>query len=142
MAQRVQALQTEARELENEILALVRQQAPELLDLLDHHRPDIGQLVSPGAIPLFAGVSPIPASSGLTNRHSLNRSGDRHLDRAMHTITLIRMRLDPSTKTYLHARSPKGRSPVTRSQIFKALEHTDQNRLDNTKNSPTRLGAT
>ncbi|MER7983334.1 IS110 family transposase [Streptomyces sp. NPDC095817] len=30
----------------------------------------------------FAGVSPIPASSGLTNRHRINRSGDRQLNRA------------------------------------------------------------
>ncbi|MER6074622.1 hypothetical protein ABT187_38560, partial [Streptomyces sp. NPDC001817] len=33
-AQRIQTLQTEAKELENEILSLVRQLAPELLDLL------------------------------------------------------------------------------------------------------------
>ncbi|WP_244188260.1 IS110 family transposase [Streptomyces regalis] len=37
----------------------------------------------------------------MTNRHRLNRSGDRQLNRAMHTITLIWMRLEPSTKTYV-----------------------------------------
>ncbi|MFE2520984.1 hypothetical protein [Streptomyces mirabilis] len=34
-AQRIQTLQAEAKDLENEILALVRQLAPDLLDLLD-----------------------------------------------------------------------------------------------------------
>jgi transposase len=58
----------------------------------------------------FAGVSPIPASSGLTNRHRLNRSGDRQLNRAMHTITLIRMRLDPSTKTYVARKIAEGKT--------------------------------
>lgn len=43
----------------------------------------------------------IPASSGLTDKHRLNRGGDRRLNRAMHTIILIRTRLDRATKTYV-----------------------------------------
>ncbi|MFK0280920.1 hypothetical protein ACIQVL_10695 [Streptomyces sp. NPDC090499] len=31
----------------------------------------------------------------------LNRSGVRQFNRALHTITLIRMRLEPATKTYV-----------------------------------------
>ncbi|WP_241028285.1 transposase [Streptomyces verrucosisporus] len=101
-AQRIQVLQAEAKELENEILALVRQQAPELLGLLGVGPTTAAQILvrwshqgrfhSEAA---FAGVSPIPASSEPTNRHRLNRSGDRQLNRAMHTITMVRMRLDP-----------------------------------------------
>ena len=63
-----------------------------------HHRStDPGQLVPPrefrseAAFASFAGVTPISASSGLTNKHRLNRSGDRQLNRAFHTITLSRM---------------------------------------------------
>ncbi|WP_329323648.1 MULTISPECIES: transposase [unclassified Streptomyces] len=37
-----------------------------------HH----GRFRSEAAFASFAGVSPIPASSGLTDRHRLNRSGD------------------------------------------------------------------
>ncbi|WP_229828799.1 IS110 family transposase [Streptomyces massasporeus] len=51
--------------------------------------PHQGRFRSEAAFASFASVSPIPMSSGLTNRHRLNRSGDRHLNRAMHTITLI-----------------------------------------------------
>ncbi|MFF1651124.1 transposase [Streptomyces sp. NPDC058240] len=54
-----------------------------------------GRFRSEAAFASFAGVSPIPASSGLTNRHRLDRSEDRQLNRALHTITLIRMRLGP-----------------------------------------------
>ncbi|MGW8955526.1 transposase [Streptomyces sp. NPDC055709] len=41
-----------------------------------------GQFRSEAAFASFAGVSLIPASSGLTNRHRINRSGDRQLNRA------------------------------------------------------------
>ncbi|MFF1737941.1 transposase [Streptomyces sp. NPDC058247] len=146
-AQRIQTLQAEAKELENEILALVRQQAPELLDLLGVgpitaaqilvSRSHQGRFRSEAAFAAFAafasfaGVSPIPASSGLTNQHRLNRSGDRQLSRALHTITLIRMRLDPSTKTYVARKIAEGKTfrdaqrclkRVVCRQIFKILE--------------------
>jgi hypothetical protein len=90
---------------------LVREVAPELLKLLGVGPITATQILvswshsgrfrSEAAFASFAGVSPIPASSGLTNRHRLNRSGDRQLNRALHTISLIRMRLDPTTKAYV-----------------------------------------
>ncbi|MFF4746412.1 transposase [Streptomyces chengbuensis] len=149
-AQRIQALQAEAKELENEILALVRRHAPELLGLLGVGPITAAQILvswshqgrfrSEAAFAAFAGVSPIPASSGLTNRHRLNRSGDGQLNRAMHTITLIRMRLDPSTKTYVARKIAEGKTSrdaqrclkrVICRQIFKILERPDRNRLGN-----------
>jgi transposase len=45
-----------------------------------------GRLRSEAAFAALAGAAPIPASSGLTNRHRLNRGGDRQLNRALHTI--------------------------------------------------------
>ncbi|MET7605850.1 IS110 family transposase [Streptomyces avermitilis] len=147
-AQRIQVLQAEAKELENEILALVRQQAPELLALLGVGPITAAQILiswshqgrfrSEAAFASFAGVSPIPASSGLTNRHRLNRSGDRQLNRAMHTITLIRMRLDPSTKKYVARKIAEGKTArdaqrclkrVVCRQIFKILERADGSQL-------------
>ncbi|MEU7642992.1 transposase [Streptomyces sp. NPDC039016] len=114
-----QHLQAEAHELENELLRLVRQQAFELRDLLGVgsiaaaqilvSRSHPGRCRSEAAFAAFAGVAPIPASSGLTNKHRLNRGGDRQLNRAMHTISLIRMRLDPVTKTYVARRISEGK---------------------------------
>jgi MFS family permease len=40
---------------------------------------------------------PIPASSGQTLRVRLSRSGDRHLNQALHLIVLTRLRYDPAT---------------------------------------------
>ncbi|GAB2891617.1 IS110 family transposase [Streptomyces deserti] len=140
-AQRVQVLQAEAKKLEAEILGLVRQLAPELLDLLGVGPITAAQVLvswshpgrfrSEAAFASFAGVSPIPASSGLTNRHRLNRSGDRQLNRALHTIALVRARCDTDTKAYVARRVAEGKSPrdaqrclkraVCR-QLFKILE--------------------
>lgn len=39
----------------------------------------------------LAGVNPIPASSGNTTRHRLNRGGDRRLNRALNVIAMVRM---------------------------------------------------
>ncbi|MFD8079873.1 hypothetical protein ACFV3E_45665 [Streptomyces sp. NPDC059718] len=57
----------------------------------------------------------------------------------MHTITLIRMRLDPTTKTYVARRVSEGKSPrdaqrclkrnICR-QIFKILEQSNQPSLE------------
>lgn len=51
-----------------------------------HHR----RLRSEAAFDSLAGVSPIPASSGNTIRHRLNRGGDRSLDKALHVVALSR----------------------------------------------------
>lgn len=152
-AQRIQALQAEAKELEGEMLVLVRKVAPELLDLLGVGPITATQILvswshpgrfrSEAAFASFAGVSPIAASSGLTNRHRLNRSGDRQLNRALHTISLIRMRLDPTTKAYVARRVAEGKTSrdaqrclkraICR-QLFKILEHSDRDAGMNSEN--------
>ncbi len=56
------------------------------------------------------GVNPIPASSGNTTRHRLNRGGDRRLKRALHMAIVTRMRMDPLTRAYVERRTAEGRS--------------------------------
>jgi len=101
-AHRIQLLALEAAGLWDELERLVAAIAPWLLDL-----PGIGpisaaqvliswshagRLRSEAAFAALAGVNPIPASSGQVTRHRLNRSGDRQLNRALHTIVLARLR--------------------------------------------------
>lgn len=59
---------------------------------------------------MLCGASPIPASSGKTERHRLNRGGNRHANSALHMIVISRMRLDPRTKAYVTRRLAEGRS--------------------------------
>jgi histone H3/H4 len=65
---------------------------------------------SDAAFAALSGTSPLPASSGQTVRHRLNRGGDRGLNRAIHIITLTRMRCCPTTKQYIARRIAEGKS--------------------------------
>lgn len=53
-------------------------------------------------------VSPVPASSGKTTRHRLNRGGDRAANSALHIIAVGRLRLDEATQAYLRKRIAAG----------------------------------
>ena len=48
----------------------------------------------------LCGAAPIPAGPGRTNRHRLNRGGDRQANWALHQIALVRLSSDPRTKAY------------------------------------------
>lgn len=58
----------------------------------------------------LAGAAPVPASSGRTVRHRLDRGGDRQINCALHTIALTRMRLDPATREYVQRRQGEGKT--------------------------------
>jgi transposase len=70
-----------------------------------------GRVRSEAAFARLAGVNPIPASSGNTVRHRINRGGDRRRNRALHTAVVTRMRIDPDTRTYVAKRTAEGRTP-------------------------------
>ncbi|WP_256791960.1 IS110 family transposase [Terrabacter sp. Ter38] len=51
--------------------------------------------------PVFArlcGVAPIPASSGLTTRHHINRGGHRQANAVLYRVVIVRMRHHEATK--------------------------------------------
>jgi transposase len=119
-ARRIQALSAEARQLTREITQLVDSTAPALLDepgvgpisaarilIAWSHR---GRFHSEAAFAMLAGTSPIPASSGQTVRHRLNRGGDRQLNRALHTIALSHA----ARPTARHATTSTGASATAR----------------------------
>jgi transposase len=70
----------------------------------------IGRVRSDAAFAALAGTSPIPASSGQTVRHRLNRGGDRALNRAVHTIAQTRMRSCERTRRYIDRRTAEGKT--------------------------------
>ena len=69
-----------------------------------------GRCRSEAAFAALAGTSPIPASSGQTVRHRLNRGGDRALNRAIHAIAIVRMRSCPRTRAYVARRTAEGKT--------------------------------
>jgi transposase len=80
-----------------------------------------GRVRSEAAFAALAGVSPIPASSGNTVRHRLNRHGDRQLNQALDTIARSRMGFDPATRGYVERRTREGK---TRREIRRCLKRT------------------
>jgi len=85
---------------------------------------------------MLAGTAPVPVSSGRTDRHRLNRLGDRQLNRALHIVAVTRMRSHPPTMAYVVRRRAEGRTDkeirrcikrCLARHLFRAL-----NRLDGT----------
>ena len=121
LAQRIQTLTTEERELQRHIIVVLDIHAPQLLQ-----RHGIGPdsasalLVTAGDNPdrmhteasfaALCGVSPIEASSGKTRRRRLNRGGDRRANAALYRIALTRARSDQRTRDYLDRRTTQGRT--------------------------------
>ena len=62
------------------------------------------------ALAALCGASPLPASSGKTQRHRLNRGGSREANNALWTIAMVRMRSDARTRAYVARRSAEGLS--------------------------------
>jgi transposase len=67
----------------------------------------------------LCGASPIEMSSGKTQRHRLNRGGDRRANSALHTIVLTRLRWDTRTRDYMTRRQTEGR---TRREAMRGLK--------------------
>jgi len=63
-----------------------------------------------GCLAKLAGTSPKDASSGLQERHRLNRDGNRDLNSAIYRITIVRLRYDQATKDYLARRMSDGKT--------------------------------
>lgn len=130
LARRHQQLSEEIRELDADLAPLVTAAAPELLALPGVGIEVAGQLLvtagdnpdrlrSEAAFAHLCGVAPIPASSGRTRRHRLNRGGDRAANTALHTIALSRLRWDPRTRTYLARRRTEG---LTKPEAMRCLK--------------------
>jgi transposase len=130
IARRVQTLNTEIAEADRHIGHLVATTAPRLI-ALHGVGPDVaGQLLttagdnpdrlrSEAAYAHLCGVAPIPVSSGRTNRHRLNRAGDRAANSALYTIALCRMRSEPRTRAYIQRRTQQG---LSKKDILRCLK--------------------
>jgi len=122
IAGRVQILDTEIAELDDDLHTLITPIAPTLLAINGVGLDGAGQLLvtagdnperirTEAAFAHLCGVAPIPASSGKTsNRHRLNRGGDRAANAALYRIVLCRLRHDPATRAYVQRRTSTGKS--------------------------------
>lgn len=123
LAQRYLELNDEIADLEVMIAALVEELAPALIarkaignasaaQLLITAGDNPQRLRSEASFAALCGVSPIPASSGKTQRHRLNRGGDRAANSALHIIAIGRLRTDERTQAYIAKRLQEGHSKL------------------------------
>lgn len=118
----IRALTVRINALERELRELVRAQAPQLLELPGCGVLTAAKIVGETANPsrfrseacfaMHAGVAPIPASSGRTNRHRLARGGNRQLNCALHRIAVTQVRLDGLGRAYYQRRTSSGDSSM------------------------------
>jgi transposase len=130
LARRYQQLCAEVKALDAHLARLVAQAAPELLAvkgvstitaacLLVTAGDNPERLRSEAAFAHLCGVAPIPASSGKTTRHRLNRGGDREANKALYLLAVRRMGWDPATRAYVARRTTEGLSKL---EIIRCLK--------------------
>jgi len=130
ISRRWQALGDEIAAMDAALAPVVEQAAPDLIALNGVGTQVAAQLLvtagdnpdrlrSEAAFAHLCGVSPIPASSGRTDRHRLNRGGDRQANSALHRIVLARLRWDPRTRAYVARRTKQG---LSKREIIRCLK--------------------
>lgn len=130
LARRWLSLTSELKVLDAELEALTRDYAAHLRAqfgvgpntaaiLLSVAGDNAERLKSEASLAALCGVNPLPASSGKTVRHRLNRVGSRAANNALWTIAMVRMRSDPRTKAYVKRRTGEG---LTTKEIQRCLK--------------------
>jgi transposase len=117
---RIGQITLEERELRSELTALIEAHCPALLAehgcgpitaaIIIGHTAGAKRFPTDARFARHAGIAPIPANSGNTQRYRLHRGGDRQLNRAIHIIAFSRARSDPATQAYLARKHAEGKS--------------------------------
>ena len=149
LATRYQALTDELAILDAELRRLTEAAAP-ALSSLKGVGPDVAgallvaagdnpeRLRSEASFASLCGAAPIPASSGKTTRHRLNRGGDRIANNALWRIVMVRLASDKPTQNYMARRTQEGRS---KREIIRCLKRYVAREVDRALLTPATLAA-
>jgi transposase len=156
VARRWLALNEEARELSAEIKLILDTIAAPLLErhgvgyettgtLLCAAGDNPERLHTEAGYAALCGSAPVRVSSGKTNRHRLNRAGDRRANSALWTIVMVRIRSNhPPTMAYLERRTTEGlskREAIRCLKRYVAREIYNDIRAVITASTATRIAA-
>jgi transposase len=130
LAQRIHHLSDEIHHADTELHALTSTAAPRTRALLGVGPDTAAQLLttagdnpdrlhSEAAFAHLCGVAPIQASSGRTDKHRLNRGGDRHANAALYRVVIVRLRYCERTHAYLARRTTQG---LSKKDIIRCLK--------------------
>ncbi|MDO9108920.1 MAG: IS110 family transposase [Coriobacteriia bacterium] len=108
------------RDLEREIRDRMRVLAPELMEIAGCSALSAAQLVgqtagasrfrSDAAFAMHVGTAPLPVSSGKSDRHRLNRTGNRSLNSTIHMIAVTQARMHPPAIAFMERKRGEGMS--------------------------------
>lgn len=127
---RLHQLDREADQLETDISAAVTARQPTHLLAIKGVGPivaakilgetrGVGRFPTAAAFAAHTGTAPLPASSGQTTRHRLNRGGNRQLNRALFTVAMVQARWDPDGRAYLERKRAEGKTPAEARRCLK-----------------------
>ena len=126
---RIRELTRTINELESELAPLVAKAAPRLLAergcgvliaaKLVGEIAGISRFPTDAKLARIAGSAPIPASSGSTIRHRLDRGGNRQINCALYRLALSKSLHDPDTAAYLARKQAEGK---TRREAMRCLK--------------------
>jgi transposase len=130
LARRHQHLSNEITDLDTLLQPLVTAINPALVAVIGVGPDVAGQLLvtagenhdrltCDGAFAMLCGAAPIPASSGKTTRHRLNRGGDRQANKALYRVVICRLRWEPRTIAYAQRRTQEG---LSKKEIIRCLK--------------------
>jgi transposase len=121
IARRWLALDAEVKDHDANLGQLTQKLAPEMMQahgmgtgtaaemlILVGDNPE--RIHSEAALAKLCGACPIPASSGKTNRHRLNRGGNRQANAALYRVVIVRMRAHQPTLDYVRRRTAEGKA--------------------------------
>lgn len=87
----------------------------------------------------LAACAPIPVSSGRTDRHRLDRGGNRQLNHAIHMLAITKIIHDPQTALYIAKQRASGK---TNREAIRSLKRHLVRRIYNLLRDPTRVPIT
>jgi transposase len=145
----ITAQTTRIRELESELAELVKRYAPQLLAERGCGALSAAKLIGEIAgadrfatdskLTRTSGAAPIPASSGNTQRHRLDRGGNRQLNCALHRLAVNKGNWDPEAAAYLARKQAEGKS---RKEALRCLKRFLARRVWNLLRAPWHDQAT
>jgi transposase len=150
LGERCAALDTELARGDAELDHLTAQAAPRLRQRAESGAEIAGALLvaagdnperlpSEAAFSMLCGPSPIPASSGKTVRHRLNRGGNRQANTTLDRIVVVRLRWHQPTRAYLARRTKEG---LSKREIIRCLKRYVAREVFAALHPPTALANT
>lgn len=151
LARRILELGDEIAMLDNLIKPIVTALAPQLLartgigveiagQLLVTAGDNTQRLRTEASFAMLCGVAPLPASSDMTQRHRLNRGGDRQANSALHLAVISRLRIDQRTQAYVTKKTAQGHSKLEIIRCLKRYLAREVYYLLNPGTPPTKGG--